>query len=389
MKYRHNIRSFVSFALCLLLFACSRTKYDFINLPSVEKTQFKELGIDNFAINKKLYTIPLPPNAAITELILHNNMVYYVVDYANNFVDQTGTKPMPKFTKDYQTEIRAYDLLLKKDTLIYKPADIDYKAIEHLGVNGQYLFFVDYTQSNITHNADHRLWHLNLLNLQTKEKQEILPDLAAKYGEHRLLIKLIKQELQMEIISINESPVHLRYDLVTGKLENCLELVNQCAYEDKVKLNYQHTGIKKITDTNKINYLFATSEFNFTYKNKQEKQVALPLKVEYVKLNEQYCLCQEKDKRDIEFFVLDHQNMQLMCLLNKKAQGYFRYLCLEGKYILAFCTEGLFLYDLENRLRAKLNTDIYWNIIYKTPKQRYYSWNRRDNELKLEVLSFS
>lgn len=387
MKYHHNIRGLAFFSLCLLLSACGTVKHNFINLASLEQTKCKKVSIDNFTVNKQAYSIFVPDKGNIQELIINNNMVYYVVDYAHNFVDQTGTRLMPKFTVEYQTEIRSYNLLTNKDKLLYKPSATNYKAIEHLGANDKYLFFVDYEQSNITHNADHRFWHLHLLHLQTKQITDILPDLADKYGEHRLYTKLIKQQLQLNIEPINLPDLHLKYDLMTGKTENVIVEPNQYIYADKIKLNYQIKGISKIKDSNNINYLIDTSELDFAYKNKQHKQVVLPLKVEIVKANETYCLCQDKDKSDTEVFVLDHQNMRLQRLLSAKEQGYFQHLYLQDHYLLARCQTGLFLYNLEKQLVAKLNLDVELATIHQAPDQSYYWWKQLNNRVYLQMLS--
>lgn len=387
MKYHNNIRGLASLALCLLLSACSTVKYDFINLASLEQTEFKQVSIDNFAVNKQIYSIVVPDKGNIQELIINNNIVYYVVDYAHNFVDQTGMRLMPKFTVEYQTEIRSYNLLTHEDTLVYKPSAANYRAIEHLGANDKYLFFVDYAQSNITHNADHLFWHLQLLHLQTKQRTEILPDLAGKYGEHRLFAKLSKQQLQLNIEPINSPDLHLKYDLVTGKTEKVIVEPNQYTYEDKIKLNYQVKGISKITDSNNINYLVDTSELDFSYQNKKHKQVALPLKVEIVKANEIYCLCQAKDKSDTEVFVLEHQNMRLQRLLSTQEQGHFHNLYLQAHYLLARCQTDLFLYDLEKQHVAKINLDVEPAIIHKAANQSYYWWKQVNNSVYLQMLS--
>ena len=344
--------------ICILslLTACNASsKLDFLKadyLTSAEFASSKQLKQDIVMQNKQL---KMPKKANVAGFALSKDSVFYVLDYAHLFVDQTNSGKVPKFIKEYQTSIRAYNLSTEEEKEIFRFSNADYKEISDLQVVGDYLFFVDYKDNYLNHDGRLANWQFNLLDLRTHEVKRILEKELQKFSQYSFSVEARNAKLILSVEDFSGKDKHsFVYDVVNTKFKEVKEAKEiQQISSDGLKFTWQTKPQKKLKVINNSGLIVEASELNVQTKKTKQLKVLLPSPIINPVFNEQYLVYAESRDFKDHLYALDYVNGKLLNIKaasidanESKKRNYFSDYELVGNKLLAIQTNSIYLYDL-------------------------------------------
>lgn len=162
-------RSFYCVIVIVLLQLCScgKTQDALVDMQKINGVQYKE-GKD-IADGFEIYSAQLPVNEEnLGFYCVADSKIFYVVDYSDSLLDQTGTKESVRFEDKYNTQIHMYDMKKEEDMLLYK-YDIDYcMKIFDIRTNGDRIVWVEQPKNGG--------WIMKTLNMGEKTEPQIIID---------------------------------------------------------------------------------------------------------------------------------------------------------------------------------------------------------------------
>ena len=134
----------VSVCVSLLLSGCASKGEWYKEVEDVTTAEYSEMDMPD-QISVERYKIPLPDHANECGADTCDGIIYYLVDYSDYLMDQTGVHDIP-FEEKYNTQVWAYDTRTGANRLLYRYQEDRCVRVGMICCNREHLMWEQYGQ---------------------------------------------------------------------------------------------------------------------------------------------------------------------------------------------------------------------------------------------------
>lgn len=136
MKKRSDLSIFLISLLFLTACAKDPEVVDLSDKDAIQTVEYTESETLSNNIIMEKCSINIPENGSINNFSVYNDTIYYALDYFLKYDNPTGEKVIPAFDKRDNTQIRAYNMNDKTDTLLYQYEEERCMTVTDIQCNG-------------------------------------------------------------------------------------------------------------------------------------------------------------------------------------------------------------------------------------------------------------
>lgn len=131
--------------LMLLLTGCSQNKKEDISVEKASLQTYDYQKVDSLGKDVKITEgrIAFPEHGQTGSFCVYGDTIYYVVGFSDYLANNTG-EDLVEFEEKYNTQIRAFNMETKEDSLLYQYKEDKCIEVTDLVCNGTYLIWEDY-----------------------------------------------------------------------------------------------------------------------------------------------------------------------------------------------------------------------------------------------------
>lgn len=173
-KFVKGMKETLLLSGCVLFLASCGSENSSVDLTEKEAQVLKyEAVTAQEESGQREIVISIPESSEISGYVVYKDTVYYSLEYTTLFEDNTGTG-VPEFTKEYSTQICAYDIKTGSGEVLYQ-YDNDYCIhVTDMQCNGEKLIWEDYPKEKI--------WNVKCMNLADGQTKDILSQAEGESG---------------------------------------------------------------------------------------------------------------------------------------------------------------------------------------------------------------
>ena len=132
--------------VCMALFlsGCATKGEWYKQVEDITTAEYSEMDMPDEILVEQ-YKIPLADHANVCGADTCDGIIYYLVDYLDYLMDQTGVRNIP-FEEKYNTQIWAYDTRTGENNLLYKYQEDRCVSVGMICCNKAHLIWEEYRQ---------------------------------------------------------------------------------------------------------------------------------------------------------------------------------------------------------------------------------------------------